>query len=680
MRVLKIKDLINSANDGEILLPNFQREFDYDRKAQKSLLISLLSGIPLGSVLTMAGNLDDFGSRNIGRKSNVPVRSNRDEVRFLLDGQQRISSLWNALTDIYRDNDSRSDLYDDLHNWLKSRWFIKFKSDEIFSNDIWGLQYLESNPNIMGDIVPDDLSEFVFETKSVRSLSWNNGLKFQDQRSSMNSEAMHYRDYINRNLCMPLHLLFEKSLIRPFLKNVGRTRAHQIETKIVEWKEAYRGFDDLSNEELDYLKCAQILSPADWTDFQRDRISEAIKDRADCWVDQVLDYFHEVSETSMGVIELDKTYLKKAHVVFDVINKTGKKLSSFDLFCASKPGLDVRSLVDERVPHIIGLKDKDTDLISNSFTDQLMNLSRVAFAHQNDEFSPNVLKDDIIFSATSDEFRELLPDVIDSLVKAYKYLHKKCGLRQISKIPYKLQVLPMAFGIFLTGGTSESINRKLEYIYWLTLFGGRYRESQNSRCFKDLEMIKSSFGSDETFEIPDEYGVGSDLWNKVLNDPGYNDRNSMVPALDEDLKDPRESVQKALMQFILSRNPVDFPPNTNVRINTESETEAHHILPLASTSFNTVSDSRTDLRNNPDHYLNSALNFALISKDSNRKIGAMSYSDYSSHFGSDVYRYYCMPMSPIEMTNPEGQLQWLKERHEILQQKILTTLEELSRA
>ena len=680
MRVFRIKELIDAADEGELLLPNFQREFDYDRKAQKDLIISLLSGIPLGSVLTLGGQKEDFASRNIGRKSNIPVESNRDEVRFLLDGQQRISSLWNALSDIYSDNGAKSQLYEGLHNWLKSRWFISFKSDEKFSNDIWGLQFLESSSNIMGELVPDDLAEFVLKTDRVIGLSWNNGLEFPVDQNGMNAEAKEYRKYIQKNSCMPLHLLFEKSLIRPFLKHVARTRAFEIETKIFEWKGADRRFDDLSKEELDHLACAHIREPADWMDFDKERITDRIRDRADSWVDNVLDFFHAVSETSMGVIELDKSYLKKAHVVFDVINKTGKKLSSFDLFCASKPGLDVRAIVDKRVPHMIGLKDSGTDLISDGFTDQLMNLSRIVYAHKSNDFSPKVLKDDSIFSASSEEFADLLPHVIDSLVTAYKFLHENCGLSQISKIPYKLQVLPMAFGFFLANGATEVIGRKLEYVYWITLFSGRYRESQNSRCFKDLEMIRSAFVSESSFEFPEDYKVDSDMWNRVLNDPGYNDLSSLVPAVDEELSDTRESVQKAIMQFVLSRRPVDFPPFSNERLSSSSETEAHHILPLGSASFNSIEESTSALRKNSLHYLNSALNFALISKKSNRKIGSMSYSDYSNHFNPEIFRHYCMPvLISGDTANVEGQLQWLAERHEGLKQKVLTTLQELSR-
>ena len=682
MRVCKIKELIEAANAGEILLPDFQREFDYERSKQKGLFISLFSGIPLGSVLTLRGEENDFGSRNIGRKSNVHARPGRKEVTFLLDGQQRMTSLWNGLSDVYSGHEAKGKVYDELHNYLKSRWFIKFKLDENFANDVWGYEYLESDLNIIGDIVPEDLEDFVFDDQRIIGFfGLENGLEYPVDDPSMNSKAKDYRKFIEKNLCVPMHLIFEKQLIRPFLKKIARSRCSEIEGKIFEWKEAEISFDDLSIDQRALLKCGNIRASAGWLSFEKGGVAESIRDRADGWVDNILDYFHIVSETSIGVVELDKSYLKKAHVVFDVINKTGKKLSAFDLFCASKPGLNVRAEVDKRVPNQIGLKANDTDLISDAFTDQFMNLIRIVYAHEREEFSQGVLKEDHIFTMSSDEFESILPRLIDSLVQAYQFLHKKCGVAEISKMAYKLQVLPIAFGYFLKQGRAGGIERKLEYVYWLTMFSGHYRESQGLRCFKDLEMVRNGITPNGELEIPEFYGIGSEMWSKILNDPGYNDVDTLVPELQGKV-DSRASVKKAITQFILSRNPVDFPPNQGSRLSSISHTEAHHILPLASASFNKITESTTKLklRAQSDHYLNSALNFALISQDSNRKIAAMSYSDYSGHFSEEIYRQYCMPRIGFSTNSEEEQLLWLKERHGILRAKLHSTLEELHRS
>lgn len=51
---IKIKDLIEKSESKEILLPNFQREYVWDRKSnQKALLASILYDIPIGSLLIL---------------------------------------------------------------------------------------------------------------------------------------------------------------------------------------------------------------------------------------------------------------------------------------------------------------------------------------------------------------------------------------------------------------------------------------------------------------------------------------------------------------------------------------------------------------------------------------------------------------------------------------------------
>ena len=145
MKTRRISDLIKVADQGGIVLPDFQRSFKYGFEKQQNLLASLLSGIPLGSVLTLQGAANTFSHRKIGRRDDaVGQVVSQNEAIFLLDGQQRLTSLWFALTDVYhgcQGTDAFNALYDKLAtNLLSQRWFLRFRVEE-GQEDIWGYNY-----------------------------------------------------------------------------------------------------------------------------------------------------------------------------------------------------------------------------------------------------------------------------------------------------------------------------------------------------------------------------------------------------------------------------------------------------------------------------------------------------------------------------------------------------------
>lgn len=53
---LKLEEIIKKSEEKELLLPNFQRDFVWDRKEkQKDLLASFVFNIPIGSLLILNG-------------------------------------------------------------------------------------------------------------------------------------------------------------------------------------------------------------------------------------------------------------------------------------------------------------------------------------------------------------------------------------------------------------------------------------------------------------------------------------------------------------------------------------------------------------------------------------------------------------------------------------------------
>ncbi len=89
--------LISDIMDrGSIKIPKFQREFVWSISKTAQLLDSILKGYPIGTFILWQTNEKLNNVRNIGN-TNLPNSEARD-IQYVLDGQQRIISLFAAYT------------------------------------------------------------------------------------------------------------------------------------------------------------------------------------------------------------------------------------------------------------------------------------------------------------------------------------------------------------------------------------------------------------------------------------------------------------------------------------------------------------------------------------------------------------------------------------------------------
>ena len=90
-----LKSLLDDIGEGKIRLPDFQRGWIWDDARIKDLLVSISRGFPIGAVMTLdAGGDIQFRSRLI---EGVASNGNARQDQYLLDGQQRLTSLYQAL-------------------------------------------------------------------------------------------------------------------------------------------------------------------------------------------------------------------------------------------------------------------------------------------------------------------------------------------------------------------------------------------------------------------------------------------------------------------------------------------------------------------------------------------------------------------------------------------------------
>ena len=83
--------------NGEIKLPRFQRFQAWDKKRITSLLETISYNLPLGITLLLEVDEEKFDSRYLATAPETGVRVNE----HLLDGQQRLTSLWRSMNNNY---------------------------------------------------------------------------------------------------------------------------------------------------------------------------------------------------------------------------------------------------------------------------------------------------------------------------------------------------------------------------------------------------------------------------------------------------------------------------------------------------------------------------------------------------------------------------------------------------
>ena len=92
----RLSGLLGEVGDGRTQLPDFQRGWVWDDDHIKSLLASISLGYPIGTVMMLraGGETTRFRQRPL---EGVPAPAPHDAERLILDGQQRLTSLFQSL-------------------------------------------------------------------------------------------------------------------------------------------------------------------------------------------------------------------------------------------------------------------------------------------------------------------------------------------------------------------------------------------------------------------------------------------------------------------------------------------------------------------------------------------------------------------------------------------------------
>ena len=89
-----LKDIMRDVDNGNLQLPDFQRDYVWGDEDVRSLIASIAKGYPVGALLTLVtGGEVNFKPRLLAGVQEKNV----EPEELLLDGQQRITSLYQAM-------------------------------------------------------------------------------------------------------------------------------------------------------------------------------------------------------------------------------------------------------------------------------------------------------------------------------------------------------------------------------------------------------------------------------------------------------------------------------------------------------------------------------------------------------------------------------------------------------
>lgn len=97
-----LNDLLRQAKDGSLTVPQFQRRYVWNESQVGSLIDSMSRSYPIGSLLLLARKPDlRLYARSIEAEireeyppdETIPDKTETDEKFYILDGQQRITSI-----------------------------------------------------------------------------------------------------------------------------------------------------------------------------------------------------------------------------------------------------------------------------------------------------------------------------------------------------------------------------------------------------------------------------------------------------------------------------------------------------------------------------------------------------------------------------------------------------------
>lgn len=682
---------ITKIQNNRILLPNFQRDFVWkDEEKQKNLIASVLTKMPIGSILLLkARDASEYSCKSLGSTKMLDPKElqGKGDVEFLLDGQQRLTVLSNVFSSVIFELSEHKDLI--APRALKCRFFLALpRYDNDSCDDLFGLHKLEFPLEKPDDDVPEfqtsDILEFIRVVRFAHTskLSYNPYYKNNMKLSKLEGYCLAAEDdyyYI------PLFLLIDSGKIK--LNNTTLTsiiKSIAINVSNAKFAELSGYLQENHNicEIEEYIKSNLDLDAYnayfDTTCYKKgnDEILKVYRSVLDMlvtgWHADMLLYLKScISQINLSQISLDDSQKARAIDIYENLNKGGISLNIFDLLMARValannnpynkriieyimdstsypqnviyPDIknDFQKLQNYKASVNIGCYDEKKKEFAKNYLEEFLNVMSL-ISHRRlltrDTYNNDLIKQTKKIALTPKQLDDNCQLTCEAIDRAFFFFQSRCGIRNFKEINYALMIPLVAYILSdddcYTGSISEKIFNLLEGWYWISIFSGHFDRDQNSRIIVDLNLIVACVLDLKDNKKPNVSWL-KDRQAKVLNMPGYSDLKHILMENSQNEEYPKKVVTNAICQYYLSRGYYDLLENANGNLRHMSvfaegsnRYQMHHVIPLG--IHCTISESSEKIRKDKKHLLNSPLNMLYIGDDTNNTISNQSLSSYAS--------------------------------------------------
>jgi hypothetical protein len=702
-----LTELFDLESENKLVLPNFQREFVWKVDQQKNLLATFLVGLPINSLLLYNGRKEDFHSKKLCFKIDSTPN---EECIYLLDGQQRISTLKTIFSDILVSDKWLSN-WEILYNDLKNVWFLSIEAPDEAELDIFGYKNLNYKNKSLTDYTPEEIVDFIehfhiFKTKTNKWYhpSYEEWKSVNGINQLINLKA---RKFAEKKL-LPMFGLDQekKKLQEKTLSIMGRYRVEEIIEEIYD-------IDD-SDSQLIRIKEVfdeiEIIDDIEGFKEQEETLKAQLVAK---WSTNIINSLEDVLSQEIKSTTMERSEIKRVIAVFEMINKGGTPLDNFDLIVA-KAAKDsdeinltqrIRYLIAQEMnipksldleiskwlPTDMGIEPKNRGLLKK-FKNQYLNILSI-FSHVGDEIeklSLEHIKKEKIFEISSKKINLLTEKSVHALLRALSFMNLRLGLIKMEEISYDLMLLPLAIVLINKDiWNDEKKLNKIEFWYWTSLFSGRYREKQNLRCVEDIKTLyKWVIKGDASYS-----GVTKLLEKskEVLKKEEYSDYETL-----KDSSNTPKAIEKGILDYILSKKPQDLLKNSQVQLSAYSSSSrckikykskvanldlnVHHLIPVNNATK--MGESSSKIRNNRKHILNSILNKTKISSLANGIIKDLTLEKYMEELKEIARISHFLPSKDVlaKVKSEEDNVYYekiMKARYTLIQEDLIKHLHNL---
>lgn len=349
------------------------------------------------------------------------------------------------------------------------------------------------------------------------------------------------------------------------------------------------GFSDWATK-VKRIRCASMSEMLD--------LEARLNQLHDAWIQPIEQY-----EFPMVTLN-ENTSGEAVCTIFETLNRTGVKLSVFDLLTARfwAQDLNLRELWDRARGENDLLADYDIDPY---YVLQIVGLIEPGFDKNGHPRAPSI-KRSAILAMNVDQARSGWAAAIRALCEILEMLRHDCGVLEAGLIPYNTILIPMAAvwaSQSTVKGANEGANRlKLTRWFWCSVFGQRYENAPNSQAEKDYgELLRWMRGGPLAASV-DEFSLR-----------GLNLR---------DIRPKQRAIYRGTMALILQSGALDFHNRGRITAqligDRRNPVDDHHVFPRA----------YLDERNAPAKLRDCILNRTYIDRKTNQRLSRRAPSDY----------------------------------------------------